>query len=317
MGSFAVALAERVKAADEAGDPELALMLARIALLHMPMAHTVVAAGTQLSRLKALWPDVFNSLDDIKHAEAVDELMKRMSAASLHNLDAIEAFRRRYPTRAVPSDLRSISRTMRAASRLAALLERGGIATSMVAQILKDLNRSDLTNAEKSFRAAEAGAIDVAAGRASAAGVKLLMVKLGLRVGRGPVGWVATGLGALLAAVGADQAARIVSGEILFDPNHNSEQMMKLPPEIRSRIEIEGRGPYRWPDITQPTPAMRRLLDQAHAQEGRINDLYARLHSKEPLDPIEYRSKAYDLIRELDHRAAIADRLQDLQNAKS
>ncbi|MEA2156009.1 MAG: hypothetical protein QOE11_2149 [Solirubrobacteraceae bacterium] len=316
MGSFAVALGERVKAADEEGNPEYGLRLARIALIHMPAAHTTVVGGTSLARLQKLWPDVFNSMDDIRHAEAVDELMKHMSAASLHNLDAIAAYRRRFPGRPVPSNLRSISRTMKAAGRLASVLESAGIATSMIAQILKDMNRNDLSAAEKSFRAAQAGAIDVAAGRASSTGLRWLMAKLGLKTVEGPVGWIAMGFGALLSAVGADKAAQVVSGEILFEPNRNSEQMMKLPTAIRSRIEIEGRGPGSWPDITHPTPKMRSLLDEAHAQEGRINDLYARLHSPEPLDPIDYRTKAYDLIRELDHRNAIAHELKVLESAK-
>ena len=140
----------------------------------------------------------------------------------------------------------------------------------IIGSVVADYGRDDLTPAQNALRAAQAGAIDIGTGAAAATGVKALLMKLGLTGIRGPVG-------GSLPARGA-----------------------------RSRI-VHANGPYRWPDISHPTPEMNRILDIVQAQETRINDLHFRLHSKDPMDPIQYESRAYDLVRELDRRDDLAD----------
>ena len=317
MGAFAVALASRVKAADLQGDKEQAINLARLALLHMPMGHSSAAANKVFAQLRDRWPEVYNSVQDIKSAKAVDELLRGLSPTKLHNFDARTEWRRLHPTGPIPNSLRELEKTLKGAGAVSELLQYGGIAASVAVQALMDLNRDDLTPAQKIFRAAQAGLIDVAAGRAGAAGVRVItLTKWGAKLIRGPWGWLASGLGAIATAVGADKAGNIISGEFLFESNPNDKSRMNLPTAIRSRIEAEGRGPYRWPEITQPTPEMRKLLVEAQRQEGRIGDLYSRMYANEPIDPVEYRRSAYDLIAELDRRRAIADRLEALQEAK-
>jgi hypothetical protein len=315
FGNFAVSLGERVKAADSTGGRERAINLARIALFHMPSGVLTTRAGRQLRQLERFWPDVFNSINDVKSAQAAEKLAGELAADAAKNIDAIAAYRRRYPGRPIPAQLREMDKKLRGAGKLASALKKAGIAGSVIAQLVSDYGRDDLTPAQKALRAAEAGAIDLGVGAGAAAGVKALLVKLGLAGVKGPVGWIAAGAGAVLTALGADKAGSIVSGAVLFEPNPNDKARMQLPPEVRSRID-SANGPYRWPDITHPNAEMRHILDLAHTQESRINDLYSQLHSRDPLDPVEYRSRAYDLIRELDVRADLADKLQDLQNAK-
>jgi hypothetical protein len=316
FGEFAFALGERVKAADLEGDTQAAIRLARIALFHLPLGQTVVVARIQFDELRRRWPEIYNALDDIKGAKAADDLLHGLDAAGLKNLDALAAFRRKYPHRPLPLGLRSLDETLRGASKMAKYLEGGGAIASVVARFLADLQRGDLSPGERAIRAAQQASIDFAAGRAGAAGVRLLVARIGLGAVRGPWGWALSGLGAVVSAVGADELGNKISGEVLFEPNPNDRARMRLPPEIRARIESEGRGPYNWPDINRPTPEMTHLLDLAHRQEGRINDMYSRLHSREPMDPIEYRRAAYDLVRELDARQGVAERLEALQDAK-
>lgn len=307
LSTIITAIAERVEAADAAGQG-VVLDRGKTVLLECLRKTSAAAERDALAMLRKTWPDVWNSLNDLRVSEAADDLVRNLDPSGMKRILAAIRWPGHGP---MPPGLKALTQTLRGADKLENILKWSGPGTSSLVQFLQDFSRKDLKLPAKLVRALESGALDLAAGKAAASATSLLLRTVRV-FGRRITGWPIAVADVLAQVFGATKLHNILSGEFLFQPDPNNKTREALPNDVKDRLDagtlIAGRLPptagAKHPEIVRPLVTRLQGLDQ------KIAGLYHEMYSHEPMDPMDYREKVYKTLRLLDERQALAATLR-------